>query len=128
MPKDAHSLTGPVERENDIEVITKTWGQSVIQIKCYKRRWVKCFAGSTTRNWVKRAASYKQLCEMLAVSETNPLITVASYQTRVVLSEGGGKTGIYHVGFLPVMDDEDLDITRNLQAIDLTGGEEGEGL
>ena len=92
-----------------MELIKKDWLDHPIEVGSM---WRKQFAGSTQTQWVTGRDSLEAVVKSLKGS--GKILSIGVYETRVV---DRAESGIYFDGFMPTLDAEDHDITRNLETL-----------
>ena len=91
--------------------IDKDWAKEPVPVG---KRWVRKYAASTLQRWATGRESLHEAVQACDPSKYNRLLSVAAYETRVTMT---GRDGIYFNGYVAQLDDEDHDITRNLETL-----------
>lgn len=91
--------------------ITKPWNRRPIEVG---ERWVRKFAGCTAREWPRDKATLQEVLDAIRSSKGDPVLSLGSYETKAVRE---GTSGVYFQRYVPVVDPDDGDLTRNLKAI-----------
>lgn len=95
------------------ETIRKEWPNGPLDIEVTDH-WRFALAGSTHERYCSHADDYNDLIRQLHPTKDHPLISIATYETRVA---GKGSTGVYFNHCIAQLDAEDHDLSRNLNAM-----------